>query len=111
MQGFSYSPAIFVVGGLLLAIVLGALLASPLFAIALSVVAILVFLVTRSLRRQRVAPRAGARVPRTEEAAAPGPEPVTAIRREPGVVEPTPDPGVDRRSAESFPASDPPATY
>ena len=108
MQGFSYSSAIVLVGIVLLALVLGVLGASPLFAIALTVVGILAFLVTRSARR-RAAP-GQARTPSTGEAAAPGPQPVTPKSRE-RVVTPTPDPEVDHRSAESFPASDPPATY
>jgi hypothetical protein len=111
MQGFSYSSAIAFVGVVLLALVLGAVLASPLFAMGIAVVAILAFLVTRSLRRQRTGSAPARDLPSTPDTAEPGPELVTPVRREPRVVEPTPDPEVDRTSAESFPASDPPATY
>jgi hypothetical protein len=110
MQGFSYSSAMLVIGGVVLALVL-AIGASPLFAMVIVAVAIPVFVVARSLRRQRSSAPGRERVPSTEETAPPMPAPVTPMRREQRVVQPTPDPEVDRRSAESFPASDPPATY
>jgi hypothetical protein len=108
MQGFSYGGAIALAGLALLAIALS-ILAAPLFGMVLIVVAILTFLVVRSLRGRRRQWDAGASRPTTEETA-PEPEFVTPVRHG-HVVEPTPDPEVDHRSAESFPASDPPATY
>jgi hypothetical protein len=98
-----------IVGGLLLVIALGVTLASPLFAIVVAGAAIVAFLVVRALRRQRTPPPGSARVPATEETAPPARP--AALPAERGVMEPTPDPEVDRRAAESLPASGPPATH
>jgi hypothetical protein len=110
MQGFSYTIAGLVIGLVLLGVALS-IAASPLFAMVIVVVAIVAFLLTRGARSAKRTQRAGqSPVPSTEEAAYAGPELVTPASRD-GVAERTPDPEVDRRSAESFPASDPPASY
>jgi hypothetical protein len=76
MQAFSFISPLVIIGALLLALALAVTFAAPIFALPIALVAVLVFLIGRAAKRggESTKPR-DRRVPTTEEAAKPEPEP------------------------------------